>query len=126
LLFRAYRRNNAIRSANLLGFYGIVFIYYFLLSRFLLLLLLFKKYEKTRQHAIDEPKQAQVDFVAVDVCVEEREGKIVPVLVEVNDHDADGHLFLNQLFPEKVGHSFHTWVQTMLIRAELYLHAKSY
>eukprot|EP00026_Physarum_polycephalum_P007550 Phypoly_transcript_07613.p1 GENE.Phypoly_transcript_07613~~Phypoly_transcript_07613.p1 ORF type:complete len:315 (+),score=33.63 Phypoly_transcript_07613:511-1455(+) len=81
----------------------------------------FQKYEKKRNLEIDEPKQAQIDFVAVDVCVEEREGKIVAVLVEVNDHDSDGHLFLNQLFPEKVGHSFQTWVRTMLFRSELYL-----
>jgi hypothetical protein len=37
---------------------------------------------------IDEPKLAQIDFVAVDACVEERDGKMVPVLVEINDHDS--------------------------------------
>ena len=46
-----------------------------------------KKFEAIRIVQEKEPPQARIDFVAADVCVEKRDGKIVPVVVEINDQD---------------------------------------
>ena len=50
-----------------------------------------------------EPYQAQTDMIGLDVMIERRGGKLVPVVIEVNDHDAGGQYNLDQMSPEISG-----------------------
>ena len=64
-----------------------------------------------------EPYQAQTDMIGLDVMIARRGGKLVPVVIEVNDHDAGGQYNLDQMSPEISGEHSRAWVATMLQRA---------
>ena len=76
-----------------------------------------KKHEAQRKQEEQEPHKAQTDFVGLDVMLEIRDGVIVPVVIEVNDHEAAGQTICDQLYPEKRGSTVHVWLETMLQRA---------
>lgn len=74
-------------------------------------------YEKTFERKDGEPYQAQSDMIGLDVMIERRGGKLVPVIIEVNDHDSGGQYNLDQMHPERSGEHSREWVATMLQRA---------
>ncbi|MDE2291354.1 MAG: ATP-grasp domain-containing protein, partial [Elusimicrobia bacterium] len=63
------------------------------------------------------PKQAQTDFVGLDVMLDWRGGKLVPTVIEINDHDSGGQMQLDEFYPERAGEHSRAWVATMLERA---------
>lgn len=73
--------------------------------------------EKRRERAEGEARQAQTDFIGLDVMVEVENGKLKPKLIEVNDHDSGGMYELDGFSPERPGLGVREWVQTMLARA---------
>jgi hypothetical protein len=73
--------------------------------------------EAKRVRGEDEPWQAQTDFIGLDVIVEVENGKIVPKIIEVNDHDAGGQAQLDEFYPDQAGAHSREWVATMLARA---------
>jgi hypothetical protein len=81
-------------------------------------------HEKTRARKDGEPYQAQTDLIGLDVMIERRvdaEGrvKLVPVVIEVNDHDSGGqyNLDLAHRGTDKVGEHSREWMATALQRA---------
>jgi carnosine synthase len=74
-------------------------------------------YEKNFERKDGEPYQAQSDMIGLDVMIERRDGKLVPVIIEVNDHDSGGQYNLDQMHPERAGEHSREWVATMLQRA---------
>ncbi len=74
-------------------------------------------YERTFKRKDGEPYQAQSDMIGLDVMIERREGKLVPVIIEVNDHDSGGQYNLDLMQPERSGEHSREWVATMLQRA---------
>lgn len=75
------------------------------------------EYEKTFGRKEGEPYQAQSDMIGLDVMIEKRNGKLTPVIIEVNDHDSGGQYNLDQMHPERSGEHSREWVATMLQRA---------
>lgn len=73
--------------------------------------------EKKIERKDGEPYQAQSDMIGLDVMIERRNGKLVPVIIEVNDHDSGGQYNLDQMHPERSGEHSREWVATMLQRA---------
>lgn len=73
--------------------------------------------EKKSEHIDGEPYQAQTDMIGLDVMIGRRNGKLVPVVIEVNDHDSGGQYNLDQISPETSGTHSRAWVATMLQRA---------
>ncbi len=87
-----------------------------------------KEHEKQRPHSAQEPHNAQTDYLGLDVMVEERDRILIPVIIEVNDHEAGeywipalnnagGQMQLDELFPDKRGAAVGPWMRTMLKRA---------
>lgn len=74
-------------------------------------------YEKTLPRKEGESYQAQSDMIGLDVMIENRGGKLVPVIIEVNDHDSGGQYNLDVMNPERTGAHSREWVATMLQRA---------
>ncbi|MDX6768896.1 MAG: ATP-grasp domain-containing protein [Elusimicrobiota bacterium] len=71
-----------------------------------------------------EPFKAQTDLIGLDVMIERRVGadgrvKLVPVVIEVNDHDSGGqyNLDLANRGTDKVGEHSRLWMATALQRA---------
>lgn len=75
--------------------------------------------EAQRVRAEGEPLQAQTDYLGLDVMVELENGRLVPKIIEVNDHDAGGQFELDKFDPENAGAHSREWVATMLERARL-------
>ena len=74
--------------------------------------------EKAFTRAPGEPYQAQTDLIGLDVMVEERGSELVPVVIEVNDHDSGGQFNMDvQIASDRVGRHSREWVATMLQRA---------
>lgn len=63
------------------------------------------------------PPQAQTDFVGLDVMLDWKDGKLIPKVIEINDHDSGGQMQLDNFYPERVGEHSQAWVATMLQRA---------
>ncbi|MDE2489926.1 MAG: ATP-grasp domain-containing protein, partial [Elusimicrobia bacterium] len=62
--------------------------------------------------------RAQTDMIGLDVMIERRGRSLVPVMIEVNDHDSGGQFNLdNQMATERVGAHSREWIATMLERA---------
>ncbi|NNN05649.1 MAG: hypothetical protein HKL90_07090, partial [Elusimicrobia bacterium] len=62
--------------------------------------------------------QAQTDLIGLDVMIENRGGKLVPVMIEVNDHDSGGQFNLDaEMATDRVGTHSRAWMATMLQRA---------
>lgn len=62
--------------------------------------------------------QAQTDLIGLDVMIENRGGKLVPVMIEVNDHDSGGQFNLDaEMAKDRVGTHSRAWIATMLQRA---------
>ena len=62
--------------------------------------------------------QAQTDMIGLDVMIEKRGGELVPVMIEVNDHDSGGQFNLDAaIAKERVGAHSREWVANMLQRA---------
>jgi carnosine synthase len=62
--------------------------------------------------------QAQTDMIGLDVMIERRGSTLVPVMIEVNDHDSGGQYNLDMLVAkERVGTHSREWIATMLQRA---------
>ena len=53
-------------------------------------------HETQREHQPWEPHNAQTDYLGLDVMIEERDGELVPVIIEVNDHESGGQLQLGE------------------------------
>lgn len=73
--------------------------------------------EKSRVRRDGESYQGQTDMIGLDVMVARRDGKLVPVVIEVNDHDAGGQYNLDTMVPDQSGEHSRLWVATMLQRA---------
>jgi carnosine synthase len=73
--------------------------------------------EGRAERKIGEPYQAQTDMIGLDVMIGRRGGKLVPFVIEVNDHDAGGQYNLDLMQPEIAGEHSRAWVATMLQRA---------
>ncbi|MBI5246788.1 MAG: ATP-grasp domain-containing protein [Elusimicrobia bacterium] len=73
--------------------------------------------EKLIERKDGESYQGQSDMIGLDVMIESRDGKLVPVIIEVNDHDSGGQYNLDQMHPDKIGEHSREWVATMLQRA---------
>ena len=73
--------------------------------------------EKSSEREDGAPYQAQTDMIGLDVMIARRGGKLVPVVIEVNDHDAGGQWNLDVMQPEISGEHSRAWVATMLQRA---------
>ncbi len=80
-------------------------------------LLAIAEYEKKFERKDGEPYQAQSDMIGLDVMVEKRDGKLVPVIIEVNDHDSGGQFNLDKMGLYGIGEHSREWVATMLQRA---------
>jgi len=76
-----------------------------------------KGHESKRVRQEGEPFQAQTDYLGLDVMVERREGRLVPLVIEVNDHDSGGQWQMDGFYPERRGEHSRAWVATMLQRA---------
>jgi carnosine synthase len=73
--------------------------------------------EKTG-HVDGESYQGQTDMIGLDVMIEKRGNKLVPVMIEVNDHDSGGQFNLDTaIATDRVGAHSREWVATMLQRA---------
>ena len=75
------------------------------------------EYEAQLPRKDGEPYQAQTDMIGLDVMIENRGGKLVPVVIEVNDHDSGGQFNLDRMHPDRQGQHSREWVATMLQRA---------
>ncbi|MBI3563876.1 MAG: ATP-grasp domain-containing protein, partial [Elusimicrobia bacterium] len=76
------------------------------------------KMEKGMVRADGSPYQAQTDLIGLDVMIEKRGKKLVPVMIEVNDHDSGGQYNLdNQIAQGRVGTHSRELIATMLQRA---------
>ena len=76
------------------------------------------KREKSLSRAEDDPRQAQTDMIGLDVMVERRGRELIPVVIEVNDHDSGGQYNLDALIAtDRIGTHSREWVATMLQRA---------
>ena len=73
--------------------------------------------EGERERKSGEPFQAQTDYIGLDVMVVVRDGKLVPKVIEVNDHDSGGQPHYDWFYPEKKGGSSKVWVANALARA---------
>jgi len=76
------------------------------------------KMEKGMARAEGGSHQAQTDMIGLDVMIEKRGRKLVPVMIEVNDHDSGGQFNLdNEMATDRVGTHSREWVANMLQRA---------
>jgi biotin carboxylase len=76
------------------------------------------KMEKGMKRAAGESYQAQTDLIGLDVMIEKRGNELVPVMIEVNDHDSGGQFNLDTaIAKDRVGAHSREWVATMLQRA---------
>lgn len=74
--------------------------------------------EKTFARAPGEPYQDQTDLIGLDVMVEDRGSELVPMVIEVNDHDSGGQFNMDaQIATDRIGRHSREWVATMLQRA---------
>jgi hypothetical protein len=64
-----------------------------------------------------DPHQAQTDMVGLDLMYQLEDGKLVPYVIEVNDHDAAGQHAADLFYPDREGAHSRVWVQTMRRRA---------
>lgn len=74
-------------------------------------------YEKSLPRGLDGSRRAQSDMIGLDVMIENRNGKLVPVIIEVNDHDSGGQFNLDQMDPAAAGEHSREWIATALQRA---------
>lgn len=74
--------------------------------------------EKSFKRVPGEPYQAQTDLIGLDVMVEKRGDELVPMVIEVNDHDSGGQSNMDaQIATDRIGRHSREWVATMLQRA---------
>jgi carnosine synthase len=74
--------------------------------------------EKGLVRADGQPYQAQTDLIGLDVMIEKRGKTLVPVMIEVNDHDSGGQYNLdNVIAKDRVGTHSRELIATMLQRA---------
>ncbi|MFH1725077.1 MAG: ATP-grasp domain-containing protein [Elusimicrobiota bacterium] len=73
--------------------------------------------EARRTPAPGAPSKAQTDYIGLDVMVRYRDGRLTPMVIEVNDHDAGGQMQFDRFYPERAGEHSRAWVATMLARA---------
>jgi carnosine synthase len=76
------------------------------------------KMEKGLQRQDGGSYQAQTDLIGLDVMIEKRGNTLVPVMIEVNDHDSGGQFNLDtSIAPNRVGTHSRELIATMLQRA---------
>ncbi|MBI4385881.1 MAG: ATP-grasp domain-containing protein [Elusimicrobia bacterium] len=82
-------------------------------------LLAIREHESKRTREEGEPYQARTDFIGLDFMftVARENGKLVPSLIEVNDHDAGGQRQLDLFYPDQAGRHSRHWIADMLARA---------
>ena len=69
-------------------------------------------------HVDGQSYQGQTDLIGLDVMIEKRGDTLVPVMIEVNDHDSGGQFNLDAaIAKDRVGTHSREWVATMLQRA---------
>ncbi len=69
-------------------------------------------------HVDGDSYQGQSDMIGLDVMIEQRGDKLVPVMIEVNDHDSGGQYNLDSVIAQdRIGTHSREWVATMLQRA---------
>jgi carnosine synthase len=64
--------------------------------------------------------QAQTDFVRMDVMVHYQDGELIPMIIEVNDHDSGGQIQIDELYPHNKGTHSREWVATAIDKARRY------
>ncbi|MBI2789270.1 MAG: ATP-grasp domain-containing protein [Elusimicrobia bacterium] len=75
------------------------------------------EYERTLPRAAGEGYQVQTDMIGLDVMIERRGNKLVPVVIEINDHNSGGQFNLDKMYPNDIGAHSRPYVATMLQRA---------
>jgi|GEM_PF-7032212 len=76
------------------------------------------KMEKGLSRPENGGRQAQTDLIGLDVMIEKRGDELVPVMIEVNDHDSGGQYNLDAyVAPDRVGTHSRELIATMLQRA---------
>ncbi|MBI3550135.1 MAG: ATP-grasp domain-containing protein [Elusimicrobia bacterium] len=73
--------------------------------------------EKSRVREPGEPAQSQTDYIGLDVMVDFVDGKLVPKIIEINDHDSGLQPHYDWLNPGQEGLSSRGWIANMLARA---------
>jgi hypothetical protein len=64
-----------------------------------------------------EPFQARTDMIGLDLMYQLEAGRLVPYVIEINDHDAAGQFALDLFHPERAGEHSRVWIETMRRRA---------
>jgi carnosine synthase len=75
------------------------------------------EHEKSLPRAEGEGYQVKTDMIGLDVMIERRGNKLVPVVIEINDHNSGGQYNLDQMNPGAIGAHSREYVATMLQRA---------
>ncbi len=74
--------------------------------------------EKALAREEGEPYQAQTDMIGLDLMYQLENGRMVPYIIEVNDHDAAGQHALDLFYPDRQGEHSQVWLETMRHRAQ--------
>jgi hypothetical protein len=74
--------------------------------------------EKALAREEGEPYQAQTDMIGLDLMYQLENGRLVPYIIEVNDHDAAGQHALDLFYPSREGEHSQVWIETMRHRAQ--------
>lgn len=64
-----------------------------------------------------DPYQAQTDMIGLDIMYQLEDGRLVPYVIEVNDHDAAGQHAADLFYPDRPGAHSRVWIQGMRARA---------
>jgi len=64
-----------------------------------------------------DPRQAQTDYIGLDVMLQADEKGLTPMVIEINDHDSGGQMHMDRFYPDRAGEHSRGWVATMLARA---------
>ena len=64
-----------------------------------------------------EPHQAQTDMIGLDLMYQLENSRLVPYVIEVNDHDAAGQHAADVFFPDRAGAHSTVWVKGQHARA---------
>jgi hypothetical protein len=73
--------------------------------------------EATLDREDGDPYQAQTDMIGLDLMYQLESGRLVPYVIEVNDHDAAGQHALDLFHPDRLGEHSRAWIDAMIQRA---------
>eukprot|EP01063_Lacrimia_lanifica_P023659 TRINITY_DN312_c0_g1_i1.p2 TRINITY_DN312_c0_g1~~TRINITY_DN312_c0_g1_i1.p2 ORF type:complete len:1003 (+),score=415.85 TRINITY_DN312_c0_g1_i1:420-3011(+) len=77
------------------------------------------RYEQRLTPAERGGPRAATDMIGIDVLLSQRDGVIVPIVIEVNDHDCVHHsIVLEMMDPAERGEAMREYTRTMLYKAQ--------